>query len=84
MYLSPDFTEAEPEQRLLELAADDLESEAAFLSGVVELAQVRVREAMTPRVDMLLLDVREERREPVVQFAGRLFVADTDGHADEG
>jgi putative hemolysin len=63
---------AEALAEVLERSAESgllLESEAAFLAGVVELAQVRVREAMTPRVDMLLLDVREERREEVVRRA---------------
>ena len=46
-----------------------LESEAAFLAGVVELSEVRVREVMTPRVDMLLLEVHEERRGEVVARA---------------
>lgn len=36
-----------------------LESEAEFLAGVAELSEVRVREIMTPRVDMLMIDVDE-------------------------
>jgi putative hemolysin len=40
-----------------------LDGEAEFLAGVVELSEVRVREIMTPRVDMLLLDVAEEASE---------------------
>lgn len=40
-----------------------LDGEAEFLAGVVELSEVRVREVMTPRVDMLLLDVAEEAGE---------------------
>ncbi len=39
-----------------------LDSEASILSGIVELEEVRVREIMTPRVDMLFLDVNGEER----------------------
>ena len=48
-----------------------LDGEAEFLAGVVELSEVRVREVMTPRVDMLLLDVSEEdgERAEVVERA---------------
>jgi CBS domain containing-hemolysin-like protein len=46
-----------------------LESEAEILSGVVELGEVRVREIMTPRVDLLLLDVNEPDRERIVREA---------------
>jgi CBS domain containing-hemolysin-like protein len=46
--------ESSAEQGLL------LDGEAEFLAGVVELSEVRVREIMTPRVDMLLLDLTEE------------------------
>ena len=48
-----------------------LDGEAEFLAGVVELSEVRVREVMTPRVDMLLLDVTEEaeQRPGVVERA---------------
>jgi putative hemolysin len=49
--------ESSAEQGLL------LDGEAEFLAGVVELSEVRVREVMTPRVDMLLLDVAEESTE---------------------
>lgn len=43
-----------------------LESEASFLTGLVELEDVRVRELMTPRVDMLFLDVAEVSRQSIV------------------
>jgi putative hemolysin len=43
-----------------------LQSEASFLTGIVELEEVRVRELMTPRVDMLFLDVSGEGRAEVV------------------
>ncbi|MCC7015375.1 MAG: HlyC/CorC family transporter [Planctomycetes bacterium] len=43
-----------------------LQSEASFLTGIVELEEVRVRELMTPRVDMLFLDVSGEGREEIV------------------
>jgi CBS domain containing-hemolysin-like protein len=46
-----------------------LESEAEFLAGVVELGEVRVREVMTPRVDMLLIDLADDRRDDVLQRA---------------
>ncbi|HVS09432.1 MAG TPA: transporter associated domain-containing protein, partial [Planctomycetota bacterium] len=58
--------------RALERSAEHgvlLESEAEILSGVVELAEVRVREIMTPRVDLLLLDVNEPDRERIVREA---------------
>ena len=42
-----------------------LDSEASILSGIVELEDVRVREIMTPRVDMLFLDVSGEELEQV-------------------
>ena len=58
-----DVLERSAEQGLL------LESEATILAGLVELGEVRVREVMTPRVDMLLLDVQDERREEVVRRA---------------
>lgn len=46
-----------------------LDSEASILSGIVELEDVRVREIMTPRVDMLFLDVSGEGRDEVVARA---------------
>lgn len=39
-----------------------LGSEAEFLSGVIELEGVRVREIMTPRVEMVFLDRSEDNR----------------------
>jgi putative hemolysin len=62
-----------------------LESEAAFLAGVVELSEVRVREVMTPRVDMLLLDLRDERPADVVARAVEeraSWIVVTDGTPD--
>jgi len=44
-----------------------LHSEASFLTGIVALEDVRVRELMTPRVDMLFLDANEEDRAEVVR-----------------
>lgn len=44
-----------------------LESEASILSGLVELEDIRVREIMTPRVEMLLLDLRGEEREALTR-----------------
>jgi putative hemolysin len=46
-----------------------LESEASILSGIVELEDVRVREIMTPRVDMLFLDISAEGRDEIVARA---------------
>jgi CBS domain containing-hemolysin-like protein len=43
-----------------------LENEAEFLAGVIELDQIKVRELMTPRVDMLFLDLADEDRTEVV------------------
>jgi magnesium and cobalt exporter, CNNM family len=43
--------------------------EAEFLSALVELSGVRVRELMTPRVDMVFLDRAEEDRGPAIQRA---------------
>jgi putative hemolysin len=63
---------AEALGEVLERSAEQgliLESEAEFLAGVVELGEVRVREVMTPRVDMLAIDVLDERREEVLQRA---------------
>jgi len=39
-----------------------LASEAEFLTGVLELESMRVREIMTPRVEMVFLDKSEENR----------------------
>lgn len=73
--------ESSAEQGLL------LDGEAEFLAGVVELSEVRVREIMTPRVDMLLLDVAEEatERESVVTravAARAAWVVVVDGNPD--
>jgi len=46
-----------------------LGSEAQFLVGVLELEQTRVREIMTPRVDMVMLDVENEDRDEVIERA---------------
>ncbi len=46
-----------------------LESEAEFLAGLVELSALRVREIMTPRVDMLFLEVQGEGRAELVARA---------------
>lgn len=46
-----------------------LESEASILSGLVELEDIRVREIMTPRVEMLLLDLGGEDREALTRAA---------------
>lgn len=53
---------AERLELVLEKSAEHghlLDSEAEILSGIVELESVRVREIMTPRVDMLVLDKNE-------------------------
>lgn len=44
-----------------------LESEASILAGLVELEDIRVREIMTPRVEMLTLDLQGEEREAVAR-----------------
>jgi putative hemolysin len=46
-----------------------LDTEASLLAGVIELEEVRVREIMTPRVDMLFLDLSESNRAEVVRKA---------------
>jgi len=46
-----------------------LDTEASLLAGVVELEEMRVREIMTPRVDMLFLDLSDANRGEVVQKA---------------
>lgn len=45
------------------------EREADLLSGIIELDDVRVREIMRPRVDVLFLDVSGEERERVLRAA---------------
>jgi putative hemolysin len=62
-----------------------LQSEASFLSGVVQLEDVRVRELMTPRVDMLFLDISGEGRADVVARGVETkepWVIVTDGNQD--
>ena len=44
-------------------------SEADLLAEIVELSSIRVREIMTPRVDMLLLDLESEERDDVLATA---------------
>jgi putative hemolysin len=44
-------------------------SEAQLLIGVLELAETRVREIMTPRVDMLFLDKQEQERDAAIEHA---------------
>ncbi len=46
-------------------------SEADLLAEIVELGSIRVREIMTPRVDMLLLDIDEVDQDEVVAIALR-------------
>jgi CBS domain containing-hemolysin-like protein len=56
----------------LERSADRgvlLGSEAEFLTGVVELQGVRVREIMTPRVDMVFLDRNSDNSAEVIARA---------------
>jgi putative hemolysin len=63
-----------------------LDTEAAILAGLVELDLVRVREVMTPRVDMLFLDLTEEGRAAVVERALELkapWVIVIDGNPDQ-
>ncbi len=45
------------------------DSEAEILSGILELEDVRVREIMTPRVDMLFLDKNTSERSGVIAKA---------------
>jgi len=45
--------------------------EADMLAEIVELAGIRVREIMTPRVDALMLDVDEEDLEAVIEEAAQ-------------
>ncbi len=46
-----------------------LGDEARFLTAIVRLEDMRVREVMTPRVDLIVLDVSEEGRADVVRRA---------------
>jgi putative hemolysin len=46
-----------------------LDTEASILAGLIELDEVRVRELMTPRVDMLLLDVDGAERADIAARA---------------
>lgn len=58
--------------RVLERGAADgalHEREADFLSGILELEDIRVREIMHPRVDTLFLDVSGEDRQRVLEEA---------------
>ncbi len=58
--------------QVLEHSADQgvlHETEADFLSEIVELGGIRVREIMTPRVDLVFLDLLRDRREDVVERA---------------
>jgi CBS domain containing-hemolysin-like protein len=45
------------------------EREADLLSGIIQLDEIRVREIMTPRVDVLFLDLSGEDRERVLRAA---------------
>jgi putative hemolysin len=52
---------------------------------VVELSEVRVREVMTPRVDMLVIDVQDEQRADVVTravAARATWIVVVDGNPD--
>ncbi len=46
-----------------------LGDEARFVSAIVRLEDMRVREVMTPRVDLVVLDVSEEGRDEVTRRA---------------
>ncbi|MBM3990386.1 MAG: HlyC/CorC family transporter [Planctomycetes bacterium] len=46
-----------------------LGDEARFLTAIVRLEDMRVREVMTPRVDLIVLDLSEEGRAEVVRRA---------------
>jgi putative hemolysin len=62
-----------------------LESEASILTGLLELEDVRVREIMTPRVEMLLLDLGGEQRQEVARMGVELkapWVVVIDGAPD--
>ena len=62
-----------------------LGSEAEFLTGVVELENVRVREIMTPRVEMVFLDKSGNNRADAVArgLAGKLpWIIVIDGDPD--
>jgi putative hemolysin len=63
-----------------------LGSEADFVAEILELGDVRVREIMTPRVDLLLLELSGANREEVVREAlGRriTWLPVVDGGPDE-
>ncbi len=63
---------AEVLARVLERGAEEgtlHEREADLLSGIIELDEIRVREIMTPRVDVLFLDVSGKDREEVLRAA---------------
>ena len=49
-------------------------SEADFVAGILELDDVRVREIMTPRVDLLLLEIDGSNRDEVVPRALELHL----------
>jgi len=58
--------------RVLERGAADgvlREREVDLLTGILELADIRVREIMRPRVDALFLDVSGDEREKVLRAA---------------
>ena len=62
-----------------------LDSEADLLAGVVELGEIRVREIMTPRVDMLMLDLGDADHQDVIARAVEAkdaWVVATDGNPD--
>jgi putative hemolysin len=75
--LGPRFREGRgltPERlaRVLERSAEHgvlHDTEAGFLAEIVELDGIRVREIMTPRVDMLMLDLAKDDREDVLRRA---------------
>ena len=65
-----------------------LDAEAELLAGVVELGEVRVREIMVPRVDMLLLDLGQEleQRAAITARAARdhlTWVTVVEGNPDQ-
>jgi putative hemolysin len=62
-----------------------LGSEAEFLTGVLELESMRVREIMTPRVEMVFLDKSEEDRADAIArgLAAKLpWIVVIDGNPD--
>jgi putative hemolysin len=63
-----------------------LESEASILTGLLELEDVRVREIMTPRVEMQFLDLSGEQRTEVARVGVELkapWVVVIDGAPDK-